>query len=310
MEPMRYLVGVDAGGSKTVGLLADESGRVLAEERGPGANLHIHGELAVEQTLANLLGRLRAHGEPAAACFGIAGADRESDRERLRMMLRRLGISMPVRIVHDAVIALAAGAPERFGIVVVAGTGSIAYGEDRSGGSARSGGWGYLLGDEGSALWLARVTLRSSVRAADGRGPRTSLTTRIAEALGVDIPAGLVAWGHSEEALRERISRILPLLEEAVDDGDPVAWDIVDEAARHLARAAESVARQLDLEGPVPVVLAGGAFRACATLAEQLEARLELPEARVRRLEVEPAVGGVVLARELLSKEPSEAPSS
>jgi len=306
---MRYLAGIDAGASKTVALLADESGRVVAEASGPGANLHVHGELGVERTLAGVLEQLRAHREPSAACFGIAGADRASDRDSIRRVLRRLDLEIPVRIVHDAAIALAAGAPERYGIVVIAGTGSIAYGEDRSGASARSGGWGYLLGDEGSALWLARVTLRSSVRAADGRGPRTSLTARIEEALEVEIPSGLVAWGHSEEALRQRISVIVPLLDQAVVDGDPVAWDIVDEAARHLARAAESVARQLELEGPFPVVLGGGAFRACPSLAEQVEARLELPAGEVRRLEVEPAVGGVVLARELLAEAARGAPS-
>jgi N-acetylglucosamine kinase-like BadF-type ATPase len=299
---MRYVVGIDAGGTKTVGLLADESARVVAQANAGGANLHVHGVAGVERTLRAIFDQLEPHGRPSAACFGIAGADRPTDREAIGGILQTLGLDIPVRIAHDAVIALAAGAPERYGIVVIAGTGSIAYGEDRAGATARSGGWGYLLGDEGSALWLARVTLRSSVRAADGRGPRTSLTARIEEALGVDVPAGLVAWGHSELALRDRVSEIVPLLQQAVEEGDPVAWGIVDEAARHLARAAESVAKKLDLGDSFPVVLAGGAFRACPALVEQLEARLELPAAEVRRLEVEPAMGAVHLALALLAE--------
>ena len=112
----------------------------------------------------------------AAVCLGIAGVDRPADEQVIRGILRRLGYRETARVVNDAAIALAAGAPERVGIVVLAGTGSIAYGADRAGRTARAGGYGFLLADEGSGYWLGHQALRAAVRAADGRGPQTLLT--------------------------------------------------------------------------------------------------------------------------------------
>ncbi len=145
---MRYVIGIDAGGTKTAGLLADETGRILREARGGGANLRVQGELGVEKSLFQVIDALDAPASVDALCLGIAGVARAEEQTLVRDLLRRLGIRRAVRIVNDALVALVAGAPAGHGIVLVAGTGSIAYGVDPSGKSARSGGWGYLLGDE------------------------------------------------------------------------------------------------------------------------------------------------------------------
>ncbi len=181
--------------------------------------------------------------------IGIAGVDRPEDHDILQHMLRRLGFrQQPVRIVNDAHIALVAGAPEGSGIVLVSGTGSIAYGVDRQGGVARSGGWGYLLGDEGSAFWLGHAAVRQGVRSADGRGPRTILFERICREVGVDHPSGLVKWFYDQELSRYRVAQLASLVQGAADDGDEQARALLDQAAQHLARAARAVARQLDLQ--------------------------------------------------------------
>ncbi|MGB5176906.1 MAG: BadF/BadG/BcrA/BcrD ATPase family protein, partial [Thermoanaerobaculia bacterium] len=161
---MRYVVGIDSGGTKTVGLLADETGEVLAKARGGGANLVIHGELSVEKVLYQVMEDLEPPGPIDAICLGMAGVDRPEEKELIQGLLRRLGLRKNIRIVNDALIALVAGAEEGVGIVVSAGTGSIAYGVDPSGETARSGGWGYLLGDEGSAFWLGHAAVRQGVR--------------------------------------------------------------------------------------------------------------------------------------------------
>src|SRR6188508_2378169 len=153
---MRYVLGIDAGGTKTVGLLADETGRVVGEARGTGANLRTH------------------------------------DEEVIRGILRRLGYRETARVVNDAAIALVAGAEERVGIVILAGTGSIAYGADREGHTARSGGYGFLLADEGSGYWLGHQALRAAVRSADGRGPQSALAALVFESLGVGSVAEMV----------------------------------------------------------------------------------------------------------------------
>jgi N-acetylglucosamine kinase-like BadF-type ATPase len=298
---MRYVIGIDAGGTKSVGLLADESGNVIREARGGGANLRAHGELGVEKSLFQVIDALDAPGPVEALCLGIAGVAQEADRELVRVLLRRLGIRRAVRIVNDAEIALIAGAPDGHGIVLVAGTGSIAYGIDPAGKRARSGGWGYLLGDEGSAFWLGHAAVRAGIRAADGRGPATALYERICAHLELREPARLVEWFYDQELSRTRVAQLARLVEEAAVDGDETAQDLLDHAARHLARAARAVERQLEFPGPYPLVLSGGAFRACPSLVRRIEARLDdLPGARLVRLEVEPATGAVTLALELL----------
>ena len=297
---MRYVVGIDSGGTKTVGLLADETGKVLAKARGGGANLVIHGELAVEKVLYQIIEDLEPPGPVESICLGMAGVDRDEERELIRGLLRRLGLRQKIRIVNDALIALVAGAPEGIGIVVSAGTGSIAYGVDPSGETARSGGWGYLLGDEGSAFWLGHAAVRQGVRAVDGRGPATTLFDRISEKLDLDVPDGLVKWFYDQELSRDRVAKLASVVQEAADDGDVAANSLLDQAAQHLAKAARAVERKLTFTQDYPLVLAGGVFRACPSLFERVENNLDLPKAEVIRLDKEPATGAVTLALELV----------
>lgn len=298
---MRYVVGIDSGGTKTVGLLADEHGKVLAKARGGGANLVIHGELSVEKVLYQVIEDLESPGPIDAICLGMAGVDRDEEKELIRGLLRRLGLRKAVRIVNDALIALVAGAPEGIGIVISAGTGSIAYGVDPNGETARSGGWGYLLGDEGSAFWLGHAAVRQGIRAVDGRGPATTLFDRISQRLELDVPDGLVKWFYDQELSRDRVARLASLVEEAADDGDVAANSLLDQAAQHLARAARAVDRKLTFTESYPLVLAGGVFRACPSLYARVESNLDLPKTEVVRLDKEPATGAVTLALELLS---------
>ena len=297
---MRHVIGIDAGGTKSVGLLANERGEVLAKAIAGGANLLMHGELVVEKSLFQLIDALDASVPIDALCLGIAGVDRPGEEEVIRGILRRLGVRREVRIVNDAIVALVAGAPDGVGIVVVAGTGSIACGVDREGRRARSGGWGYLLGDEGSAFWLGHAAVRLGIRAADGRGPATTLYDRICGHLEISEQSGLVEWFYDQELSRHRVARLAGIVEEAAREGDATADRLLDQAARHLVRAAKAVERQLGFGSSYPLVLAGGVYRACPSLYGRVEKKLDLELARVVRLEEEPATGAVTLALELL----------
>ena len=302
---MQHVLGIDAGGTKTVGLLADENGTVLAEARTGGANLQTHGELQVEKVFHDLIEQLSAKltGDQRidAVGLGIAGVDRPRDEMVVRGILRRLGHRQTARVVNDAVIALVAGAPERYGIVILAGTGSIAYGLDASGRSARAGGYGYLLADEGSGYWLGQEALRAVVKSSDGRGPKTQLVERVLGSLGIASVDELLPLVYEQEMPKYKIAALASLVEAARAAGDAVAGRIIEGAASELALGARSVARQLDLgQQPFPVVLAGGVFRACPTLPALLQQRLEMPLAQLRRLAVEPAMGAVALAIDVL----------
>jgi len=298
---VRHVIGIDAGGTKTVALLADESGRVLAEARAGGANLQVHGELEVEKVFDQVIESVRGGRPVAALCLGIAGVDRPRDEAVIRDVLRRLGHRETARVVNDAFVALVAGAPERWGAVVLAGTGSIAYGRTRDGRSARAGGLGSLLADEGSGYWLGHQALRAAVRAADGRGPASALQGLVLGALELQEVAELVPLLYERGLSRQRIAALAPVVETASRAADAVADAILGDAAAELAVGARAVASRLGL-GPEPfkVVLAGGAFRACPSLETRLRGALALPGAEPVRLEAEPALGAVALALDLL----------
>jgi N-acetylglucosamine kinase-like BadF-type ATPase len=298
---MPVVLGIDAGGTKTVCQLADETGRLLAETRGPGANLQAHGELNVEKVIHDVMERaLGDRGlSPAAICLGIAGVDRPGDAEVVAALMRRIGYKARVLVVNDALIALEAAVGDAPGVVIVAGTGSIAYGRDSRGRAARAGGWGYILGDEGSGYWIGRSALRAVLREADRRGPATALTPRLLAYFRVARPQDLIHEVYYGGLRPTEIAALAAQVQAAAAEGDEVATGILEGASRELAAAGLSVARRLDLlEQPVTFVLAGGIFRGVPWLATALEARLAqaAPRAEVRRLEGEPAAGAVRLA--------------
>lgn len=294
------VIGIDAGGTKTEAVLADGTGSVLARARRGGANLAAHGELAVEKTLHEVIDETlgEAHLRPDVICLGIAGVDRPEDNAIIQGIMRRIGARARVLVTNDALIALVAGAGLGPGVVVIAGTGSIAYGRNAANEAARAGGWGYILADEGSGYWIGRQALRAVVRAADGRDRATALTPLVLDFFGVARPEQLVREVYRHYLKPSDIARCAALVERARAAGDPVAADIASMAADELTAAVRSVIRQLSLTGVFPVVMAGGAFHAVPWLQEALRARLAdvVSAGDVNLLTTDPALGAVRLA--------------
>src|SRR5436190_10894697 len=254
------VLGIDVGGSKTVCLLADELGVVRSEVRGPGANLQGSGELQVEKIVHRVMEEALADRErPAVVCVGIAGVDRDDDSRVVGSIMRRISHGSRVVVVNDALIALVAAAGETPGIVIVAGTGSIAYGRNVRGLAARAGGWGHMIGDEGSGYWIGREALAAVVREVDGRGPKTGLTEAVLEHFSVADATGLVHIVYNREVPRQHVAALGPIVQTAASAGDAVACHILERAAEELVLAASSVAARLEMRGdPFPFVLAGG----------------------------------------------------
>ena len=201
--------------------------------------------------------------------------------------------------MNDALIALVAGAGDAPGIVIVAGTGSIVYGRNAGGEAARAGGWGHIIGDEGSRYWIGREVLTAVMRAADGRGPATRLTAHVLAYFGVDDVSRLPRIVYDREVPRVSVAALGPLVQRTSEEGDAVARGILEHAADELALGVRSVASRLEMRGdPFVCVLAGGVFRVVPWLAEELPRRLEevAPRSHIRLLEAEPAVGAVQLA--------------
>ena len=298
---MTFVLGIDAGGTKTVCQLADESGEVLAEARRGGANLQASGELEVEKVLHEVMEEAIGDHDvrPAAVCLGIAGVDRPDDARAVREIMRRIGYKARILVVNDALVALEAGAPAQSGVVVIAGTGSIAYGRNDRNEAARAGGWGYMLGDEGSGYWIGRAAVRAVLREADRRGPATLLTGLLLNYYGVSRAQDLIHHVYQGTLRPAAIASLAQCVQGAFSDGDPVALGILRGAADQLESAALSVARRLEIVGSeFPFILSGGIFRAVPWLEEELARRLPLasPRSRTMLLAVEPAVGAVRLA--------------
>ena len=302
------MLGIDAGGTKTVALLADGEGTVVGEGRAGGANLQAHGELEVEKILHHVIdvameGRSE---QPAAVCLGLAGVDREGDGQVIRGIMRRLGFRERTLIVNDALIALVAGVPLREGnttvsqgVVLISGTGSIAYGVNREGRAARAGGWGTSLGDEGSGYWIGRRALKAVARATDGRGPHTRLTALVLAHFSLSRPEQLVSEIYDQANGKRAIASLGQTVEQARAEGDAVAAEIMRRAAEELTLAVASVVARLEMRGEqFPILLSGGMIRRAQWLAADVTTRLAevAPRSIVSALEVDPAVGAVRLA--------------
>jgi N-acetylglucosamine kinase len=296
-----HVLGIDAGGTKTVCLLADSEGSIVSEGRGPGANLHTAGELAVEKVLHAAMETAIGDRDitPAAICLGIAGVDREDEATAVRAIMRRIGYKSRVLVVNDALIGLVAGARDEPGIAINAGTGSIVYGRNAQFEAARAGGWGHMIGDEGSGYWIGRESLAAVMRAFDGRGPETQLAGDILSHFNVDDESRLPRIVYDRELPRVSVAALGPIAQRAAEQGDAVALRILERAAEELVLAARSVATRLEMRGDTfTFYLAGGVFRVVPWLVDELQRRLMevAPRAQVQTLDEEPALGAVWLA--------------
>jgi N-acetylglucosamine kinase-like BadF-type ATPase len=192
-----------------------------------------------------------------------------------------------------------AGAGDDPGVVLISGTGSIAYGVNQDGFAARSGGWGYVLGDEGSGYWIGQQALNAVVRSTDGRGSPTRLASLVLEHLSLNKVEGLVREVYDRGLQRQSVASLGPVVERARAEGDLVAAEIMNAAADELVRAAASVIERLQMRGlAFRIVLAGSMFRLVPWLTTAVAQRLVevAPRATTARLETEPAVGALHLA--------------
>ncbi len=298
---MLHVIGIDAGGTKTVCHLADEHGTLVAEARAGGANLQASGELHVEKVLHDVMEEAIGDREimPAAICLGIAGVDRPDDSVVVRSLLRRIGYKARTLVVNDAMVALEAGAPGAPGVVIISGTGSIAYGRNRANEAARVGGWGHALGDEGSGYWIGRAALRAVLREADRRGPRTALTPLLLRHFGVSEAQSLIHEVYQGSLRPAAIGALAQCVQTAFGQEDPAAVGILRAAADELESAGVSVSSRLGMaDDPFVFLLAGGIFRAVPWLRDELLRRLPaaVPSSTARLLDREPASGAVALA--------------
>jgi N-acetylglucosamine kinase-like BadF-type ATPase len=293
------VVGIDAGASKTRAFAVDPAGTVVGRGAGGGGNLLTSPDPqgAIAAALAEALGGRAAD----AVVLSCAGGDRETERTRgLEILTRHAPPGAKLLVTHDAIAALYAGNPTGCGVVLIAGTGSIAYGRNAEGEEDRAGGWGYLIGDEGSAVWCGLEALRAISHAVDGRGAPTRMTALLFQQLGVGQFSDVLPLVYGRPHPAPAIGAATRALASASADGDAIANAILQRGANALARAATVVALTLRLAAG-PVYLAGGAFENLSLLQRlvQLDLLGLLPQATVEPVREEPAMGAARLAAAL-----------
>jgi glucosamine kinase len=293
----KILIGADVGGTKTAVAVA-EDGRIVGRADGPGAAVRPGRALASASTITEVVrsalsnaGRITGD----VLVVGAAGAGREPERDELRKALRSENVAAQVVVTTDIEIALEAAFAGAPGIVVSAGTGSVAVGRDRTGKRHRIGGYGWQMGDEGSGYAIGRASLGAVSRAVDGRSPQTALSERLLRATrSADFDA-LVRWAAG--ASPAEVAALAPHVLAVAAEGDPLAQGIADYAARELSQLAICLVPKMDIAKPVPVAVTGGLLSPNQPLRQTLLAKLaEEPAFQPSDLSVDSVAGALRLA--------------
>jgi len=297
----QLFIGIDGGASRTRAVVVSERGAVLgrSELRSSSAYHREPEEAAgvVVNAAREALGRAAIPGRVAALGAGLAGADDPTVQQRLTRALGEAGLAEVVFVDHDAAAALAGGTALQPGIVIIAGTGSVAFGIDDGGRRARAGGWGPLLDDEGSGYAIGREALRAAMRAYDGRGEETALSEAVARRFGLGTLASLKMSVRTLSI--DEVAALAPLAVAAAREQDAVALAILARAGEGLAAMVAAVARALGWErAGFPLVMVGGMFEAGEEIREPLMRALRTRVSTVTQAEARfpPEVGAALLA--------------
>jgi N-acetylmuramic acid 6-phosphate etherase len=307
-QPTRsdLVLGIDGGGTTTVCFLATaESGEILGRGTAGPSNIQAVGVplglRALDDCINNAFSNAGlTRSTVAAACLGLAGIDRQEGLDVIHNWASQVGLAHDVSVANDATLLLAAGTPEGWGLAVIAGTGSIAFSKTQDGKIARSGGWGYTLGDEGSAYLVALSALKAAIRSFDKIGPPTILTKRFVEKMAVNSPPDFIPAVYRGAWDRAAIASLAPMVLDAAAEGDETALNVVRRQAEELAMTAFSAVNNNNLPfDNLPIALAGGVLLHSETYRNIFINKLKSLSISPGKINLvpDPAVGAIVLAR-------------
>ncbi len=309
-----FVLGIDGGGTKTLAVIARSGGEVVGYGLGGSANIDDVGIPAVQENLRSAVAaacqQAGLPAKPFASVFlGVAGIVSQQDRAEIRQMALNLNLAMPeqIGVDHDCRIALAGGLSGRPGIVLITGTGSSCYGRTADGQDWRSGGWGYLLSDEGSSYWLGLQAMKSAVMIYDGRLPSSLLLENVKGALGLVDMNNMMQRLYVQKMARSEIAALGRLVIQAAQSGDRLSEQLIQQGTDDLAACVLAVANRLGFAGThsgtlCEVVLVGGLLKAGEVfLAPLKQAILDcLPHSQIQLAELPPVAGACLLALQSL----------
>ena len=310
LDPMPLLVGVDGGGTRTRVILADATGAVLARTEGGASALRPGQEVEAADVIQSLIAAVlemaeRSGTRPAVCVVGVAGAGQERPAQALWSALASRRVADDVAVLADAVIALEDAFGDNAGVLLVAGTGSVAFSRGPDGRLERCGGWGPAVGDEGSAAWLGRRAVGAVAASTDGREPETALAGALLTALELEAMDEVIPW--ASRAVPADFAALAPVVMQVAAGGDLRANALVSFCVEELVLHVRTLARRCfqDERAAIPVALSGGLLGRGSLVRKRLEQRLKsaVPGATVRSEEVDAARGAIRRARRLLGVE-------
>jgi glucosamine kinase len=306
----RYLLGVDGGATKTLAAVLDLEQRVLHLGRaGPSNEDAVGPEAAVGALLGAAEEAISAAGisasELGAAVLAVAGTNTDSITRHVRTARSDAWI-----VVNDVVGAWASATAAGPGVAAISGTGSNVFGVGPHGRSWRSGGWGHLLGDEGSGYWLGIESIRAALRDRDASGPSTALGAAACAFFEVADIEQLVSLVYSKPLTKGEIAQLAVETARLAGEGDQVACEIFERGAAMLGGQIAAVIEQAGLQGSFPVGLIGSAYKAGEVLVAPLSRRIEevAPQAEIAIVEMAPVGGSLLLAAKACGRQDLPAP--
>ncbi len=311
---MEYIIGVDGGGTKTKALLAKTTGEIIGSTQAGPSNYQQVGQEGLKEICTEILQAFEKNhdikkDEIAYWVLGLAGAGRQKEQTEATQAVASLGFPGKVEVTSDAYIALMGAFEGRPGIIIIAGTGSICFGLDENGQLYRSGGWGYLLGDEGSGYYIGHQGLLAAVKDYDGRGEPTILRPRIESFLDLasmdQIIYKIYGIDGTQPLGKEDIAALAPIVFACAGDGDRVAQNIIRQAAIELAIMIHAVGKKLKkIEEPIEVATIGSIFKQKAMLLPEMQHYLKkhFSEIDIHEPVFDPAVGALIVALKRLGQ--------
>ncbi|URZ09729.1 N-acetylglucosamine kinase [Clostridium felsineum] len=305
---MKYVIGIDGGGTKTHMKIASLSGKIMVEVvKGP-SNIEAAEVKEVQKVFKELIYEgIEKLGEPLSECrcicVGAAGIDREEDKTIIEGMIKNLGYKGKIIVVNDAEIALTGGTEKREGIIVISGTGSICYGRDESGKSVRAGGWGHIIGDEGSGYDIGIKAIKAALKSYDKRGEKTVLEEEVIKFLNLKCHESLIYFIYRSGISKKEIASLTRVVNSASLKGDNVSKKILKDAANELFLSVKAVVTALKLEEKeVFLTTTGGAITNINYLYNEFKENVNkaYPKIKVIPMKNDAAFGAVITARGVL----------
>ncbi|MDF2568724.1 MAG: N-acetylglucosamine kinase [Sporomusa sp.] len=300
---MQWIIGIDGGGTRTVGWAADLEGKILGRVENGSGNYHTTGLPNFTAVMAGVIDELAVgcnvkKTDLQVVSLGLAGVDRISDKQIILETLTQLGLPCQYLVNSDAKIAMVAGLGKAEGIILIAGTGSIAYGINKQGEIIRAGGWGHLASDEGSGYAIGHQALVRGIRSAEGRDKATILLGMIMENLSLKSWDEMVGTINSPAMSKAKVASLAQLVAAAAAQGDQVASEILMQAGNELASLVESVIiRGFSQRELVQVCIFGGVVSNIPLVRKQVE-ELLADKAIIVSSQSQPVAGAVSLALE------------